>query len=223
MIIEKKEIIDFPAVTICNLNRMKLKYVPCLYNLTKLCPLFSEYGRSDSISLPERRSIHSRKREFRGKILNNRDASIEFLHLYSQLNNIKRKIFGHHSPDMIKTCLFNGRQNNIDFESFVSFRYGNCFTLKPEGVYFKKPWKGTSAESGNALELVLNVEPDEYVPISHTIGMRIEIHNPKDIPDPERNGFNIFPGYENHITFSQTIIGRLPFPYKDKCISYADN
>ncbi|GIY36858.1 degenerin mec-10 [Caerostris extrusa] len=53
--------------------------------------------------------------------------------------------------------------------------------------------------------------------------MRIEIHNPKDIPDPERNGFNIFPGYKSHITFSQTIIGRLPLPYKDKCFSYADN
>ncbi|GIX77033.1 acid-sensing ion channel 2 [Caerostris extrusa] len=80
-----------------------------------------------------------------------------------------------------------------------------------------------SAGSSNGLELTLHVEPEEYASISHTIGMRIVIHNPMDNADPDGNGINIFPGYETDISLSQTIIRRLPAPYKDKCVSYVDN
>ncbi|GIY16708.1 degenerin mec-10 [Caerostris darwini] len=100
---------------------------------------------------------------------------------------------------------------------YWNFRYGNCYTINDNKQML------ASAGSSKGLELILNVEPEEYVSISHTIGLRIVIHNPMDNADPEGNGINIFPGYETDISLSQTIIRRLPAPYKDKCVSYADN
>ncbi|GIX77034.1 FMRFamide-activated amiloride-sensitive sodium channel [Caerostris extrusa] len=36
LLMEQLETITFPAVTICNLNRMKSEYEPCLYNIDAL-------------------------------------------------------------------------------------------------------------------------------------------------------------------------------------------
>ncbi|GIX77023.1 FMRFamide-activated amiloride-sensitive sodium channel [Caerostris extrusa] len=36
LLIEQPENITFPAVTICNLNRMKSEYEPCVYNIDAL-------------------------------------------------------------------------------------------------------------------------------------------------------------------------------------------
>ncbi|GIX77031.1 degenerin mec-10 [Caerostris extrusa] len=107
--------------------------------------------------------------------------------------------------------------------SKANFQYGNCFTLKAKESHILKQWKASSAGYAGGLELVIEVEPEEYVSISHTIGARILIHNPNDTPDPETNGINIIPGYETDISLRQTIIKRLPAPYKDECVSYASH
>ncbi|GIY36856.1 acid-sensing ion channel 4-B [Caerostris extrusa] len=117
-------------------------------------------------------------------------ANIEFLQRYSNLNEKQRNVFGHQGTDMIKTCLFNWTPCKLVLQSWLSFRYGNCFTFKAEEEsYFQR-----SVGTGGGLELIIDVKPNEYVPISHTVGMRIVIHNRKDIPDPETNGINVFPG-----------------------------
>ncbi|GBN15836.1 Degenerin mec-4 [Araneus ventricosus] len=78
----------------------------------------------------------------------------------------------------------------------------------------------TSAGPINGLEMTLNVNPDQYLPISHTVGMKIDIHDPYDEPNPEDKGITITPGYETHISLKQTEVRRLPAPYKDKCVLY---
>ncbi|GIZ01975.1 acid-sensing ion channel 5 [Caerostris extrusa] len=223
--IEGQDAVDFPAVTVCNLNRMKSEYEKCLYdNSTVSNCMYFEVGKDmGSFALPERRSIHACETKFKGKYRKNTDAAIEFLQNYSNLDHTKRELFGHQYSDMIKACLFNWMPCSFKLDPVLCFQYGNCFTFKAKAPYIQKPWKVTSAGPRGALELILDVKPDEYVPISHTTGIRIVIHNPNDTPDPETNGVNIFPGYETHISLSQSVIRRLPAPYKDECISYAGN
>ncbi|GBL82091.1 hypothetical protein AVEN_50648-1 [Araneus ventricosus] len=74
----------------------------------------------------------------------------------------------------------------------------------------------------NALQLILNAEADTYLPISHTLGMRVVNHHPSEGPNPEEDGINIVPGYETHISLQQNEIVRLSTPYKDKCIAYEE-
>ncbi|GIY66920.1 acid-sensing ion channel 4-B [Caerostris darwini] len=191
----------------------------CLYNdsSSENCNLLK--SRVGPFALPERRNIHACEIKFKRKQSKSTGANIEFLQRYSNLNQKQRNVFGHQGTDMIKTCLFNWTPCKLVLESWLSFRYGNCFTFKAkEESSFQR-----SVGTGGGLELILDVKPNEYVPISHTVGMRIVIHNRKDIPDPETNGINVFPGYETHVSLSQVIIKRLPAPYKDECISYADN
>ncbi|GBN15829.1 Degenerin mec-10 [Araneus ventricosus] len=70
--------------------------------------------------------------------------------------------------------------------------------------------------------MTLSVDPDQYLPISHTVGMRIVIHDPSDEPDPEDKGITIAASYETHISLKQTIMHRIPAPYKDKCVFYGN-
>ncbi|GIY16698.1 amiloride-sensitive sodium channel subunit alpha [Caerostris darwini] len=161
------------------------------------------------LSLPERRSIHSCGTQLGGKQSKNSEALHEFLQQYSNLNSRRRNAYGH-PQYIIKSHLFNGKTYKFNVESWLSFQYGNCFTLKAKESHILKQWKASSAGYAGGLELVIEMEPGEYVPISHTIGARILIHNANDTPDPETNGINIIPGYETDISLRQTIIKRLP-------------
>ncbi|GIX77024.1 degenerin mec-10 [Caerostris extrusa] len=105
-----------------------------------------------------------------------------------------------------------------EFKGMLNSRYGNCFTNN-----FTNLVTTTGSDYCKGLEMILNVEPDDYVPISHTVGARIVIHSPSDNPNPEENGINIIPGYETVISLSQTVMRRLSAPYKDMCVSYQDN
>ncbi|GIX77036.1 amiloride-sensitive sodium channel subunit gamma-2 [Caerostris extrusa] len=172
----------------------------------------------DLFHYPNDKAFAHVKTQFRGKQHKNTDSYVEFLGKYFKLNNAKQYRFGYKVDDLIVNCSFNGKSCDSTFFWWTwNFRYGNCYTINGDQLM------SASAGSSNGLELTLHVEPEEYASISHTIGMRIVIHNPMDFADPELNGINIFPGYETDISLSQTIIRRLPAPYKDKCVSYADN
>ncbi|GIY16700.1 acid-sensing ion channel 1 [Caerostris darwini] len=222
LLIEQPETITFPAVTVCNLNRMKSEYEPCLYKFDALEKCHSLPGPPGSVrgslSLSERQSIRTCKTHFRGKQHKDTDSYVEFLDKYFALDQDKHYRFGHKVDELVMNCSFNGKScNSTFFWRSWNFRYGNCYTINGSKQML------TSAASSKGLELILHVKPKDYVSVSHTIGMRIVIHNPVDNADPEGNGINIFPGCETDISLSQTIIRRLPAPYKDKCVSYANN
>ncbi|GIX77028.1 degenerin mec-10 [Caerostris extrusa] len=131
LLMEQPETITFPAVTICNLNRMK------------------------------------------GKQHKDTDSYVEFLDKYFALDHEKHYRFGHKVDDLVMNCSFNGKScNSAFFLRSWNFRYGNCYTINGSKQML------TSAASSKGLELILHVKPKDYVSVSHTIGMRIVIHNP---------------------------------------------
>ncbi|GIY16693.1 acid-sensing ion channel 1C [Caerostris darwini] len=218
--VEQEKRMEFPAVTVCNLNRMKLKYEMCLLENPKSrdCVVLTQ-PNSGSLVLSERRNYLSCTSQLNGTKMKEAVTRVSFLEKYSQLRVEKKKRFGHFKRELVEHCSFNGKISDVfEFKDILNPRYGNCFTNK-----FTNLVTTTRSEGSTGLEMILNVEPDDYLPISHTVGARIVIHSPSDNPNPEDNGINIIPGYETIIYLRQTVMRRLPAPYKDRCVSYQNN
>jgi hypothetical protein len=49
------------------------------------------------------------------------------------------------------------------------------------------------------LSLLLNVETDEYVQFSDTVGIKIVVHPPDVMPFPEDQGITIAPGFATSV------------------------
>ncbi|GFU09468.1 degenerin mec-4, partial [Nephila pilipes] len=52
------------------------------------------------------------------------------------------------------------------------------------------------------------------------LGARVVIHHPNETPSPEDQGFNASHGTEISISLRQSIMYRLPTPFRDHCVDY---
>ncbi|XP_055947091.1 degenerin-like protein unc-105 [Argiope bruennichi] len=197
----------FPTVTICNLNRMKLEFG---VNSSK-------YQNSDD-ELSISSLLQSEKRSLTTRNKTDSKTQQDFLANYFKLSPKIRQNFGYHFNEVVISCSFNFK--HCKFRHNLNMRYGNCFTFDGVNGNFKDPLNSKSVGLNNGLEMILKVDPVQYLPISHTVGMRIVIHDPSNEPNPEYRGITIAPGFETHVSLKQKEIHRLPFPYKDKCVLY---
>ncbi|GBN15826.1 Degenerin mec-10 [Araneus ventricosus] len=213
--IKERNKVRFPAVTICNLNRMKSKYEKHhSFDGNQIeSPLDITGVNSDQMPLPlsEKSDIN-----FRNK--NESQEHLKFLRKYYNLNSESRQKFGYQLEEVVKSCLFNFKP--CEFKKNLNMRYGNCFTFNQLNGIFQEVPMASFAGPNNGLEMILIIDPDQYLAISHTVGMRIVIHDPSDEPNPEDKGIAIAPGYETYISLKETLMQRLPAPYKDKCVFY---
>ncbi|KAF7495560.1 Amiloride-sensitive sodium channel subunit gamma [Sarcoptes scabiei] len=130
------------------------------------------------------------------------------------------KQIGHHSPDLIKQCIFAGRtcSPKRDFEHFFYNSYGNCYTynLNLENDRTKDSLSGfTGPKFG--LEIVLNLETEQYMPTSRESGAKIIIHDSTSRADPDQDSVHVAPGLVTYIGVRMVNITRLPRPYPDRC------
>ncbi|GFQ81439.1 hypothetical protein TNCT_540921 [Trichonephila clavata] len=224
--IDQKQFLDFPAVTVCNLNRIKKKYLQCLNSNISvgLCDVHGFLPKDNAkpnLVMSERTGLHSCTSEFRGSSDAEKDNTIQFLKIYSALNSKERKKAGYKSEEFIKLCSFNGKSCSAeDFTEFHNLRYGNCFTFNKFYQNKSKPLTISQSGDQSGLVLVLDLLYLYYLNISSTIGARIIIHDPKAGPSPEETGINIAAGYETSLALTQTVITRLPAPYRDHCSEY---
>ncbi|XP_055930200.1 FMRFamide-activated amiloride-sensitive sodium channel-like isoform X2 [Argiope bruennichi] len=160
---------------------------------------------------------------FDGVFSKERSQSLQFLNRYLSLSKEQRSKLGHQSENFIKTCTFNGESCSIsNFSNFLSIEFGNCFTFngnyETKGKTLQTPYIGPNS----GLELTLNLEVQDYSPITPSIGARVVIHKSESQPNPEDYGININPGSETSVAIRQTSIYRLPHPYRDKCRNYEE-
>ncbi|GFY34343.1 degenerin mec-10 [Trichonephila clavipes] len=227
--LESQRNADFPAVTICNMNRMKSEFEICLSSNICVPNKPASGGLGGAITgtgplvLPERRNYLSCTIQFKGNLHKPLGSAEKFLEKYSELSSGDRWRYGHQFDDLIKKCSFRGKSCEGFLSSFPNFQYGNCFTFNRFDGFSVTTEATTLLENSKGLELVLNSEINQYVPISHTAGFRIVIHDPSDEPNPEEKGMNIIPGYETNVLLRRTLTRRLPAPYKDHCVIYSNN
>ncbi|GFT13863.1 acid-sensing ion channel 1C [Nephila pilipes] len=217
--VDHKYNLQFPAITICNLNRRKTVKIPVSpggppieINLPIGTPLLLS-ERSSLISCKKRENSKSdhKRRNFK---------KLEFLKRHYGMDKTQISKLGHNISDMLEECSMNGKScSALHLNQFVSFRFGNCFTFNKK-IQGKEPESISEVGAGSGLILKLNLETDKYASITHTKGAVITIHNPEEIPNPEENGFIVSPGYETSISLRQSVVHRLPAPYKDRCLNY---
>ncbi|GFY68874.1 acid-sensing ion channel 5 [Trichonephila inaurata madagascariensis] len=214
--VDHKKIMEFPAVSICNLNRRK--------DLTN-CG-FKHFGRRPDLGTPlvlsESRNLISCSKYRRNVLIHDRRRleKLEFLNQHYGMNKTSIKMLGHKISNLLQKCSFDGKCCRKDYLSeFVSFRYGNCFTFnkKIEGRDYLKI---SSTGFRSALILLLNLEVCSYQNSTEMIGAVVTVHTPEETPNPEEDGFIVSPGYEVSVSLKQTVIRRLPAPYRDRCMDY---
>nr|QZK27839.1 amiloride-sensitive cation channel [Cupiennius salei] len=210
--------LDFPAVTVCNLNRISnLNYCCLLLDISpKKCTSRRRYK-----PISERQKYASCSSNFSGNFSDERSRFLTFFDKYLKADERSRSKFGYKSIDLITSCTFNGESCSVgNFTEFKSIQFGNCFTFNrvygKNGSTLQTPYIGPNS----GLEISLSLDSDSYAPITPSIGARVVIHESDVDPNPEDNGINISPGYETSLALQQTSIYRLPEPYRDKCKQY---
>lgn len=224
--VENKHILDFPAVTVCNLNRMKNVYVKCMeYDLDfNTCLEERKLGKNrPSIIISERRSTASFSKNFSHEKDKKVRDTIKFLNEYVTLKYEDRKMSGYELKELIGYCFFDKKPcNEEDLIYFQNLQYGNCFTFdkkKGKSDFLKIPSNDRTTE----LEMILYFNSSTYLEVTPSIGARIVIHDPNEEPNPEEGGINISPGFQTSVKIKQKCHRRLKAPYTDKCIDYDNN
>ncbi|GFU00308.1 acid-sensing ion channel 5 [Nephila pilipes] len=214
--VEHKQSLEFPAVSVCNLNRMKQEKGNCPGRYT--------FQRDGSIATPyvlsERKNIITRKINQNVPAIERKNSDLEFLMEYYGMEEEERFQLGHKPSDFLGECSFQGRQcaaSNLSF--FTSFRYGNCITFNKKSEK-KEPLRISDTGIGTGLILTLDIEYCHYSPRTHARGARVVVHSPEENPNPEEDGFTLGPGFETTISLKQIVFRRLTNPYKDHCMDY---
>lgn len=229
--VENKFILDFPAVTVCNLNRIKKDYLKCIkmnLSFNECSELLSQESEDTQEEIAigiisERRSSASCSKQFSGQREENMEDRVDFLTKYMALKYEDRKMFSYDKQELIAYCFFsriNCREE--DFTYFQSLQYGNCFTFnkkKNNSDVLKVPIIAEKTE----LELILDLDFLSYLDVTPHLGARIVIHDPSEDPNLEEGGINVSPGFETSVQIKQVCHKRLKAPYTDKCIDYENN
>ncbi|GFT61879.1 amiloride-sensitive sodium channel subunit beta [Nephila pilipes] len=201
---------------------MKSKFQTCLYEYLKptFCFQFPR-GGSGPLVIPERRNFYSCNSQLGGTQNKKAEDIMKFLETNFNLDLNQRIIIGHQLTDLIENCSFAGKPCKGHFSVFANGQYGNCFTLNEFSGFSISALATKFIDKSKGLEITLNAETSQYVPISQTVGFRIVIHDPSEEPNPEGNGISVSPGYETNILLRQSLIKRLPAPYTDQCVFYS--
>lgn len=208
---------EFPALTICNLNKALYQHS---FTLNKTNGrLIPASGRTFVISLRRYISSLSDKNSSSARQLAEEMAS--FNNFYSNLNDGERETVGYHVSEVIRGCKFDNKQCFYEnFTLFQNLEYGNCYTFNNRKNNSETNLKSYRIGPDSGLDLTLDVGAGYYMSITPSVGMRIIIHNPYEDPDPVESGINISPDFEMQIAITKSTIRRLPPPYKDQCYDY---
>ncbi|GBL76557.1 Acid-sensing ion channel 4 [Araneus ventricosus] len=211
--VDQKLYLQFPAISVCNLNRKMREDDLRTGEATRSPLMYSELTSSQ----------FCRQDQNGTKIRNKKnDEVLEFLMKYYEMDKETRFQTGIDPAKFIIKCSFAGRTcSPRQLTYFDSFRYGNCITFNKK-LHGVETLHVMSVGIGSGLFMKIGIISSRYLDTTHTRGIKVVIHEPNAIPSPEEEGFILSPGYETLISLKQTVVRRLPYPYKDECIDYED-
>lgn len=210
---------EFPAVTVCNLNRVQSKHEACVKEGLDFyrCPLFEPMLRTLFVS-ERRKIIKDPESESERKL---KEESTLFLESYSNLDEFSRDVYGYRYKDLIQHCSFDYTTCGFDNFTYLNdLQFGNCFTFNRRNSFNDRHLTSNHAGPENGLELEINPKEDTYLDITPNVGFLVVIHEADEDPKIVADGINISPGFEAHLAVTKTSIKRLPPPYRDQCYNY---
>ncbi|XP_075435175.1 epithelial sodium channel subunit gamma-like [Ascaphus truei] len=214
--------LKFPAITICNLNSVKLSAIKRSFAMaTSLQDAGLELAHRRNRSHPWNASS-----EVPDEHVQYASAFNKFASEFNQLPEEQKVEMGHQLEDMLIFCNFHGQEcNSSYFSGFINYKFGNCYTFNSQkptdyrgNLISTEQLNITKAGSMYGLHLELFIQQIEYVrDMTHAAGIRLLIHDQSQMPFPEDEGVNIPPGAETDIGMMKVHINRLKSPYGSHC------
>ncbi|XP_030639370.1 acid-sensing ion channel 1A [Chanos chanos] len=202
----------FPAITICNLNSFR----------------FSQVTRNDLYHAGELLALLNHRYEIRDAHLVE-DKVLAVLKSKANFTNFKPRPFnmwefynrtGHDIRDMLLSCQYRGQTCSADDFTVVFTRYGKCYTFNSGES--GPPRISVRGGMGNGLELMLDIQQDEYLPVwgetdetSFEAGLKIQIHSQREPPFIDQLGFGAAPGFQTFVSCQEQRLLYLPPPWGD--------
>ncbi|XP_067890548.1 acid-sensing ion channel 4-A [Heterodontus francisci] len=182
----------FPAITICNMNRFRHTALTDadIYHLANMTGL-----------PPKSKDAH--------KAATQGYPDPDMMDIFNRT--------GHQIEEMLKNCNFSGSYCSAHNFSVVFTRYGKCYTFNANKTNIKKTKQGGM---GNGLEIMLDIQQDEYLPIwqetdetSFEAGIRVQIHSQGEPPYIHQLGFGVPPGFQTFVSCQEQRLTYLPQPW----------
>ncbi|XP_010338784.1 acid-sensing ion channel 3 isoform X3 [Saimiri boliviensis] len=135
---------------------------------------------------------------------------------------------GHSLDDMLLDCRFRGEPCGPENFTMVFTRMGKCYTFNSgtDGAELLTTIRGGI---GNGLDLMLDVQQDEYLPVwkdddetPFEVGIKVQIHSQEEPPIIDQLGLGVSPGFQTFISCQQQQLSFLPPPWGD-CSSVSLN
>ncbi|RLV86065.1 hypothetical protein DV515_00015986 [Chloebia gouldiae] len=175
----------FPAITFCNINRVRLSQLSH-EDLLYLAPLVDYEPGMELGFIPAQPGPWEED---------------EPLNLYGFFNRTC-----HQLEDMLLSCSYRGQRCGPGDFVPVFTRYGKCYTFnagqdgKPRLITMK-------GGTGNGLEIMLDIQQDEYLPVwgetdetSFEAGIKVQIHSQDEPPLIDQLGFGVAPGFQTFVS-----------------------
>ncbi|XP_055788311.1 acid-sensing ion channel 1-like isoform X2 [Salvelinus fontinalis] len=211
----------FPAVTFCNLNSFR----------------FSRVTRNDLYHAGELLALLNQRYEIRDTHLVE-ESVLETLKVKADFHNFKPRPFnmrefydrtGHDIKEILLACHFRGAECRAEDFQVVFTRYGKCYTFNAGGEG-RTPLITTKGGMGNGLELMLDIQQDEYLPVwgetdetSFEAGIKVQIHNQEEPPFIDQLGFGVAPGFQTFVSCQEQRLIYLPPPWGDCKVTWMDS
>ncbi|XP_062854865.1 acid-sensing ion channel 1A [Trichomycterus rosablanca] len=200
----------FPAVTICNLNAFR----------------FSRVSRNDLYHAGEMLEMLNSRYEIRDVHLVE-ESVLEALKVKADFQSFKPRPFnmlefynrtGHDLRDMLLSCHFRGKTCQPEDFQVVFTSYGKCYTFNSGDS--GPPQVSAKAGMGNGLELMLDIQQDEYLPVwgdteetSFEAGIKVQVHSQDEPPFIDQLGFGVAPGFQTFVSCQEQRLVYLAPPW----------
>ncbi|KAI2662046.1 Acid-sensing ion channel 1A [Labeo rohita] len=104
----------------------------------------------------------------------------------------------------------------VCFQVFT--RYGKCYTFNSGNT--GTPLVSVKGGMGNGLEIMLDIQQDEYLPVwgetddsSFEAGIKVQIHSQDEPPFIDQLGFGVAPGFQTFVSCQEQRLVYLPAPW----------
>ncbi|XP_028931765.1 acid-sensing ion channel 2 isoform X2 [Ornithorhynchus anatinus] len=201
----------FPAVTVCNLNGVRFSRLSAndLYHAGELLALLDVHLQVREPHLADPAALEA----LRGKARFQRYKPKAF----SMREFVER--VGHELRDMMLYCRFRGQEcGHRDFTT-VFTKYGKCYMFN-SGEDGKPLLTTVKGGTGNGLEIMLDIQQDEYLPIwgeteetTFEAGVKVQIHSQSEPPFVQELGFGVAPGFQTFVATQEQRLTYLPPPW----------
>uniref|UniRef100_A0ABI7XRX9 Acid sensing ion channel subunit 2 n=1 Tax=Felis catus TaxID=9685 RepID=A0ABI7XRX9_FELCA len=210
--------LPFPAVTVCNNNPLRFPrlskgdlyyaghWLGLLLPNRTARPLVSELLRGDE----PRRQWFRKLADFR--------LFLPPRH-FEGISAAFMDRLGHQLEDMLLSCKYRGELCGPHNFSSVFTKYGKCYMFN-SGEDGKPLLTTVKGGTGNGLEIMLDIQQDEYLPIwgeteetTFEAGVKVQIHSQSEPPFIQELGFGVAPGFQTFVATQEQRLTYLPPPW----------